>query len=380
MSARKLSPQGTRLHVLVATPLGKGGRGGIDRVIDEVRRQIALVRPNNLAVCYLTTRGRGHLGLAPLYFAWSLLQLALRRLVGRADLLHVNLSSHGSTVRKVLICRAARALRVPYVVHLHGSRFRQFFEATGRFGMQEILTMFRGAARIVVLGAVWRAFIAEQMPDMLDRIEVLPNATWAPVTLASRGAGPVNILFLGRVGERKGVPQLIEAFEQLNPVPGWTGIIAGDGEVEQARAEIHRRGLHSRVSLTGWVGPNAVERLLSCADILVLPSFDENLPMAVIEGMGYGLAVVATPVGAVADIVKHDETGLLVPVGDAAGLAAAMARLIADPALRARLGRKARSFHRDNLHIDSYLPRLLGIWRAAAAEQPARTARQTRSE
>ena len=368
MSARQFTPRHTRLHVLIATPLGKGGHGGIDRVVDEVRHQMAVMRPTNLEVTYLTTRGRGHIGLSPIYFGWALLRLAMRRLAGRADLLHVNLSSHGSTIRKVLICRAARALRVPYVIHLHGSRFRQFYGARGKFGVRQILAMFRGAARIVVLGTVWQAFITEQMPDMAGAVEVLPNATRAPVIVEPRHGRVVNILFLGKVGKRKGVPQIIDAFERLFRLPGWTGTIAGDGEVEQVRADVRRRGLSGRVSLTGWVGPAEVDRLLLAADILVLPSFDENLPMSVIEGMGHGLAVVATPVGAVADIVKDGETGLLVAAGDAEQLAAALSRLIGDGELRARLGRQARIFHQENLHIDSYLPRLVGIWRAAAAD------------
>ena len=91
--------------------------------------------------------------------------------------------------------------------------------------------------------------------------------------------------------------------------------------------------------------------------------------MSVVEAMGYGLAVVATPVGAVADIIEDGETGMLVPVGDAERLAAAMERLIGDPELRERLGRQAHAFHRDHLNIDCYLPRLLGIWRAAVADQ-----------
>ncbi len=354
---------------MVATPLGKGGHGGIDRIIDEVRHQVALVRPQNLDVVYLATRGRGHIAWSPFYFTWSLLQLIIRRLAGRVDLLHVNLSSHGSTIRKVLICRTARALNIPYVIHLHGSRFRQFYRDAGGFGIREIVAMFRGASRVVVLGSVWQAFVIDHIPDVADRIEVLPNASRAPAAIEERHAGPVSILFLGKVGKRKGIPQLVDAFERLSGVADWTGVIAGDGEVEQVRADITRRGLADRVSLTGWVGPADVDRLLGDADILVLPSFDENLPMSVIEAMGYGLAVVATPVGAVTDIIEDGETGILVPVGDPVKLASALERLITDGDLRARLGRQARAFHRCHLHIDSYLPRLVSIWRAAAAEQ-----------
>jgi glycosyltransferase involved in cell wall biosynthesis len=355
------------LHVIVATPLGQGGRGGIDRVVDEVRHQVALKQPSDLDICFLTTRGSHHIGFAPIYLAISVARLVTLWVFGRVDVLHVNLSSHGSTVRKVVMCRVARALGIPYVVHLHGSRFRQFYRDTSSLGVREIVAMFRGAARIVVLGAVWQAFVAEHIPDVVNRIDVLPNATRAPDTIEQRRGGPVKVLFLGHVGPRKGIAQLLEAFASLAGLPGWTGIIAGDGRLEQALGEIKRCGLSDRVTITGWLGPADVANVLSDSNILVLPSFDENLPMSVIEAMGYGLAVVATPVGAVADIIEDGETGILVPVGDVKRLASALERLITDPELRERLGRQARSFHREHLNIDAYLPRLVTIWRAAAA-------------
>ncbi len=361
--------QSKALHVVVATPLGEGGHGGIDRIVDEIRHQLAAMPPDDLEVAFVTTRGSRHILFSPFYFAVALCTLAALRLAGRADLLHVNLSSHGSTVRKALLCYVARLLNIPYVLHLHGSRFRGFYHGAGRVFRREIMAMFGGASRIVVLGDVWQTFVTELSPSLSDRIDILPNATRSPPCVAKREEHPVSVLFLGKVGKRKGVPQLVEAFDQLATVPGWVGIIAGDGEVEPTRADIERRGISSRVTLTGWIDPAQVDALLAKADILVLPSFDENLPMSVIEGMGHGLAVVATPVGAVTDIIQHDVTGLLVPAGDSEGLAHAIGLLIGDPALRRRLGAKARAFHRDHLNIDAYLPRLLAIWQAAAAER-----------
>lgn len=364
-----------RLSVIVATPLGKGGHGGIDRIMDEIRQRVASSDTEDVAIVFLTTRGRHHIAFSPIYFVTSLLRLFGLWLAGRADVLHVNLSSHGSTVRKVILCRLARLLSIPYVVHLHGSRFRQFYHQLGRVGCREVLAMFGGAARVIVLGGVWRDFVAGLVPSIEPRIEVLFNATHAPDAAPTRTGGPVEILFLGEVGVRKGVPQLVEALQRLAPMPNWRGVIAGDGEVEQTRAEVQRLGLSNRVRLTGWVGSDAVDRLLAEADVLVLPSFAENLPMSVIEGMGYALAVVATSVGAVPDIVKDGETGLLVPAGDAGRLADALGCLIADSDLRHRLGTRAKAFHRAHLSIDRYLPKLVNIWRLAAGERQADTMR-----
>jgi glycosyltransferase involved in cell wall biosynthesis len=131
-------------------------------------------------------------------------------------------------------------------------------------------------------------------------------------------------------------------------------------------------GIADRVEVPGWVGPDAIERQLAESDVLVLPSFVENLPMSVIEGMAAGLAVVTTPVGATRDIIEHGVTGLFVPPGDSDALAQALWALIDDRALRQRLGQAARAFHREHLDSGVYLQRLLALWRAAAGDRAAR--------
>ncbi len=167
---------------------------------------------------------------------------------------------------------------------------------------------------------------------------------------------------------------------RMRELPGWRATIAGDGEVEAARRATVAMGLADRISLPGWVGPDEVARLISEADILVLPSFIENLPVSVIEGMAAGLAVVATPVGAVEDIVTDGESGLLVPPGDVDALTAALTRLVGDPALRARLGAAAMAVHRERLEIGAFARTIADVWREAASPAGAdRDARPVRT-
>ena len=151
--------------------------------------------------------------------------------------------------------------------------------------------------------------------------------------------------------------------------PNWRATLAGDENVTEVRSAIAALGLCGRVHIPGyWIGPAEVEDLITHADVLVLPSFNEGLPMSVIEGMAGGLAVVTTPVGAVRDVIEHEKTGLLVPPGDVPALAKAMQRLIEDPGLRERLGREAKRFHQANLEISSYARHLSQIWWEVARE------------
>ena len=352
------------MNVLMATPLGRGGKGGIDRVVDELRAEARARGGVRLRV--LTTRGPGHIALSPVY----LLAAVAEVLVRRADVLHVHLSSHGSTWRKIVLCEAARGAGVPYIVHLHGSRYREFLDGAGPRTRALIRRMFVGASAVVVLGEVWRAFLLRHMPELAGRIRIMPNATRPPELPVLPRTGVPHILFLGKVGARKGVPVLLDALSRL-PADGWRATIAGDGEVDDTRAAVQRLGLADRVTLPGWVGAAEASALLRDADVLALPSFNENLPMSVVEAMAHGLAVVATPVGAVTEIVRDGETGLLVQPGDAAGLAAALVRLLADPAERAWLGAAAASFHARHLHIAPYFAQLVALWQEVGGAKTA---------
>ncbi|MBP1860670.1 glycosyltransferase family 4 protein [Rhizobium herbae] len=350
-------------YVLIATPLGEGGMGGIDRIMDEVRKIARLKSPGHVSISFGATRGQGSILLSPVYLFSFLARMALLKVLGRIDVLHINLSSHGSTKRKIIVARWARLLGIPYVIHLHGSRFRQFWNESAPGVASAITQMFASASRIVVLGNVWKSFVAEKVPGASARIVIIPNATPTPrLSPVEDEAGHLRILFLGRVGPRKGVPQLVEALSMLPKDGSWRATIAGDGDVEETRQEIERLGLTDRVALPGWVGPDEVAELLSGSDVLVLPSFDENLPMSVIEGMAAGLAIIATPVGAVEDIIIDGETGLLVPVGDSNAIAASIQFLLDQPQARKALGKEARRLHGERLEIGMYFARLVDLW------------------
>ena len=351
------------IHVAVVTPLGEGGQGGIDRLMDEIRHYIAQNNTPDIKVSFLVSRGQGSLFLSPFLVIKILAGLLFKAASNRPDLLHINLSSHGSTLRKIMIARMAKFLRIPYVIHLHGSSFREYWNSASPFLSKRIKSMFLNAHRILVLGSVWQNYVMSQVPEAAARITILPNAVPAAQNRVYSPSKPVKILFLGHVGARKGVPDLVKALGILPKDESWQAIIAGNGQVEETRAEIAKLGLSNHVNLTGWVGTSQVAKLLSENDVLVLPSYEENLPMSVIEGMAYGLTVITTPVGAVEDIIQPDINGILVPVGDVKALNLALTRVINEYDLRISLGKAAQDFQRTHLETKGYCAALFNIWR-----------------
>ncbi len=350
------------LHVLVATPSGATGQGGIDRVMGSLRDELERQQTSDPNVTFAASRGPGHVALSPLYLAGFLLRMVGLKAAGRLDVVHINLASAGSTYRKLQIARLARLLGVPYVLHLHGGDYPNFWKGDESPLSRNIRTMFAGAARIIVLGETWRRFVISRAPETTENIVVVPNAAAQPTLPYVGGGDTPHILFLGRIGDMKGVPQLGEALGRMRDLPNWRATIAGDGHVEAARAKALELGLADRVDIPGWVDGPRVAELIASADILVLPSFTENLPLSIIEGMASGLAVVATPVGAVADIVRDGETGLLVQPGDVDGLTAALTRLVEDRPLRRKLGAAGQRLHREKLDLAPYAKTVSNVW------------------
>jgi glycosyltransferase involved in cell wall biosynthesis len=120
--------------------------------------------------------------------------------------------------------------------------------------------------------------------------------------------------------------------------------LVGDGPDRAAlEARAAELGLENRVTFAGYRDQDGVAEALAGSDIFVLPSFAEGLPVVLMEALAARCAVVATRIAGIPELVRHGETGLLVPPGEAAALAQAVAQLLDDPALRARLAEAGRA-------------------------------------
>jgi len=364
-------PPGAHPTPIRVLAVGASVRGGINRLLVAVRAELADHPLADIRLRSLSTRadGPGRLGGAiasPCIFVAAVVREIALLATGRVDVVHVNLASHGSAYRKLVIAACAAMFGVPYVIHLHGGNFRAFWSSCGAWLARRIDAMFEGASRIIVMSRSALDAVAERLPACRAAIVVLPNAAPRGRPQTRDQNGRVRVLFLGKLGPLKGVGELVAALDLLRSESAWSATIAGHGAVAETRATVGRLGLSARIAVPGWLGAAEVARALESADVLVLPSYVENSPLAVIEAFAHGLAVVATPIGAVPELIDDGHTGILVPPGDARALADALRRLIADPALRRRLGANANAFHERHLEIGAYVGRLADVWRAAA--------------
>jgi glycosyltransferase involved in cell wall biosynthesis len=284
------------------------------------------------------------------------------RLPARIHQLHV--AGRGSTARKLILARTMRTLGCTHILHLHDYDYAQDYLRRPAWQRREIRTMFAGADHVIVLGEGDRITVRDMLGVDTGRVSVLHNSVPDPGEPAFHAGSPPRIVFLGTLGQRKGVPELLQAFRDPRMQRlDWTAVLAGDGPVDDYRKQAADGGLGDRVHIPGWLSRAQTDALLSGSDILVLPSHGEGMAMAVLEGMAHGLAVVATPVGAHREILTGGTNCCFTPVGDPAALARTLADIVKDPELRIRLGRAGRASYLTDLGMAPYMARLQGIYR-----------------
>jgi len=281
---------------------------------------------------------------------------------------HVHFASRGSTLRKCIVSLMVLRASGRLVLHAHGGGFDHFFSNLPKPLQDRVARIFRRSHGFVVLSSQWQEFYVTQLGLRRDRIRIMANPTTPPSPVPDRSRrDSVQFLFLGRINDPKGAFELLDAYRALPATSRAAAriVFAGDGRVEELRRRAAEIG--PDVVVHSWLDREECDHLLAASDVLVLPSHHEGVPMAILEAMAYGLPVIATPVGGIPDVVRHGREGLLVEVGNRAALTAALARMVAEPALRMSLGRGARATA-ESLDVTNYGQRLLEFYQTITAD------------
>lgn len=350
-----------QIWMLSTAPAGKGG---IATVIREYQQ--AGLFDNGAMRLLVSHHDRSKWGrVLPFLRACWILWMALG--LGRVSLVHAHTSHGGSFWRKLILIAPAFVLRVPVVVHLHGSDFESFFADGSRWRQSCIRLLLRRSFRVLALSTEWRQWVLRVEPAA--QVDVLFNslssATEQGADAPVLGAVP-TALFLGRIGDRKGTFDLLQAFERvLERLPEARLVIGGDGEVDKLHAEVARLGVTGAVEFAGWVSAERKEQLFRQAWLFALPSYHEGLPMAILEAMARSRAVVSCPIGGIAEAVQADVTGLLCSPGDVPSLAQALLAILGDRQLAERMGAAGRKAFLAKFSHQANLPKLLALYRQA---------------
>lgn len=316
------------------------GRGGVATVVSLLRRDGLFEREG---VRYVPTHaeGSGARKVGAFLKGLSGTLACLARPNHRPEVVHAHAASKGSFVRKSLLLALARARGCKTVFHLHGACFDDFVAGSGCLMRRWIRHTLESSSTVIALSTRWADFLRGIAPGA--RVVVVPNSVPLPPDSPVQ-VEPGRILFLGQVEPRKGIYELVEALALLRErFPHARLAIGGQGQLEEVRRRALELGVAERVTMLGWVTAGRKQEELARAAVFCLPSHAEGLPMAMLEAMAAGKAIVVTGVGGIPDAVRDGDNGVLVPPGDAHALADALGRILGDEEERRRLGARARA-------------------------------------
>jgi len=331
------------------------GRGGMLSVIESYRVDGLFDR---WGVRLFSPHDEGSLARRLRLAAVEILRFTVEILTHRVTLVHCHAAELGSFWRKSIFGLLARARRIPVLFHLHGAEMKDFYDAQVAPVRRLISWILERYSAVVVLSPSWADWVRSVAPKA--RVFVLHNYVRMPASQGRRaGEGPIKVLFLGIIGHRKGVYDLLPAFADARAtVPGMKLLVGGNGEVDQARMRAAELGLGDSVEFLGWVGGDRKNELLAAADIFVLPSYNEGLPISLLEAMSWGVPVISTTVGGIPELIRDGTDGYLIEAGDVPALARRLAELAGDPDLRRRMGRAGREQVAESFSREAVLPRL----------------------
>lgn len=327
------------MKVLMIGPSETRSKGGMAAVIRGIRCSARLSR--EFQIDSFPSYIDGSLMVRLLYSGYGYLRFLL--CYKKYDLFHIHTAEKGSTFRKNLYLKRVKRAGKKAIIHIHGAEYLTFYDNLNARGKNIVDRFFGRADLVLTLSESWKRELESRVH--VDTCRTLNNGV-DPSELCTAVSDVEeyrnSFLMLGRLGERKGVYDLIEAVETaVRSNPDLKVCVAGDGEVEQVRALVSQKGLEQYITVLGWIdGAEKLERLKH-ASTVVLPSYHEGLPVFILEGMAAGKAVLSTTVGAIPEVVGP-ENGILVEPGDVSALAQGLLRCSSDVEMLRSMSQKNR--------------------------------------
>jgi polysaccharide biosynthesis protein VpsI len=277
---------------------------------------------------------------------WNTVRFPFALLLSRAVLVHIATSSHWSFWESSVYLFCSKLLGRRVIFH-YLSNFHKFYDSATVPERAMIRRVFKTADRVIVLSHSVRevvlSFVSERNVTVIPST-VGPDMFKARDTDRNKAAGEILVLFMGgNYGNRKGVNDLIAAIPRV--LAGCCNVkflLCGGGDVDAAYQSIvgAPRGA---VKYLGWVDDAIKSQLLLTASIYVLPSYSEGMPYGIVEAMASGLAVIATNVGSIPEIVTDGENGVLISPGDIDALSGSILTLAKDCNLTRKMAKANRA-------------------------------------
>lgn len=270
-------------------------------------------------------------------------------LFDQIEIVHIHGATKGSFWRKTIFIYLSKLFRKKVIYHIHGANYKLFYPKYPR----TITHVIKKCDLVIALSESWKDFFEKNIRPR--KIEVLKNVVENPRKRSITKEPFCVLVFLGRLGVRKGIYDLLEVIHQnSDKYRGYLKLYCGgDGEVDKFLALLKEYQLEDMVQYVGWIKGEKKYELLSKADAYVLPSYNEGLPISILEAMSYKLPIISTNVGGIPEILENGKNGFLIEPGDKKALEKALDAIINSEEIRKNMGEASFRI------CEPYLPELV---------------------
>lgn len=256
-------------------------------------------------------------------------------------IIHIQGAAFASFERNIFFVRFGKLFGKKVIMHMHCADFESYYNPSKH--KKRIIDTINSCDLFLVLSDSWKDYFIN-IGCKKEIIQILNNTITPPEFIKSNKDNKyLNLLYLGVIGQRKGIYDILKAlkdnkdkFEEKVKLR-----IGGNQEEEKLKNTILNYGLNDMVVFEGFVSGAKKIECLNWADVYILPSFNEGLPIGILEAMSYGHPIISSPVGGIPTIVKDGENGFLVEPGNSEEIAQAINKLLNDRSLIEILGKNS---------------------------------------
>ncbi len=277
------------------------------------------------------------------------------------QVVHVHSASYASFRRKSLLVVLSKLLNKKAIIHIHGAEFNQYYQKASPIEKIWIRQILRLCSVIIALSVKWQEDLYQICQHRDVRVIYNPTIIQASDGNGSGSSERVQFLFMGRLGKRKGVYDIIESMRFIRSKNIQIKLY-GDGDLENVRAMISATGAQHRISVCGWISGEEKHEAFQQAHALLLPSYNEGLPISVLEAMAYGLPILASNVGGIPEAVKDGINGYLIAPGECQKLAQYIDALASSQQLRQQMGESSYQIARQKFSLSVIMNQLEALY------------------
>lgn len=266
------------------------------------------------------------------------------------QIIHIHGATKGSFWRKSIFIYLSKLFNKKVIYHIHGANYKTYFYKYPN----AITKTIQKCDLVICLSESWKTFFEDvarpKQCIVVNNIIPLPKLS----SINRTAHKECNFLFLGRLGKRKGVYDLLEVLRDNKQHYQGKVILylGGDGEVEQVQKYISEHELESMVKYVGWVTGEKKIELLNNADVYILPSYSEGLPISILEAMSYKLPIISTNVGGIPEVVFNDQNGYLITPGDHLALKTSIDKMVESNNIRISMGEESFTLSKKHFPIE----------------------------